>query len=143
MEPAPEAPRAPRSTTLTPDELEKWDDKDQALLEALEEWRERTAEARWGANHFVGGFGILPDDHVDRLVRLARRGILITPLDLQREIKWHYHTQYNNEVLAVIHSIYPRALPTSNPTRHVVAASQTGELSSGSSTTTPTPIRKP
>jgi hypothetical protein len=137
MEPPPTASRAPRATTLTADELEKWNDKDQSLLEALEAWREQAAKARWGANHFVGGFGILPDDHIDRLVRLARRGILINATDLQRELKWHYHAEYNDEVLAVIHSVYPRAVPTQS----LVICNQPDP--SLPTPTTPITVRKP
>lgn len=145
MEPGPTVSRAPRSTTLTPEELEKWDGKDQDLLEALEEWRERAATARWGANHFVGGFGILPDDHIDRLVRLARRGILVTVADLQRELKWHYHAQYDDDVIAVIHSIYPRR-PAAVASAHPPTTSQsatTQPTGTGLPDATTTPVKKP
>lgn len=107
MESPPPAARAARTTTLTQKDREEWGDKDQALREALKSWREKAAELEWGPNHFIGGFGILPNDHVDRLVRLSRRGVLANVVDLQRELRWHFHSQYGSQVLEVIHSIYP------------------------------------
>ncbi|KAF8601820.1 P-loop containing nucleoside triphosphate hydrolase protein [Ceratobasidium sp. AG-I] len=111
MEAPPPTTRTPRTTTLTQSDLEQWSDKDQVLQDALEAWREQAAEAEWGPNHFIGGFGILPDEHIDRLVRLSRRGVLANLGDLQRELRWHYHTQFGTKVLDVIQSIYPRLNP--------------------------------
>ena len=107
MEPPPVVPRAPRITTLTKIELEQWNKTDQTLQDAPEEWREKVAALEWGPNHFIGGFGILPDEHIDRLVWLARRGVLANTDDLQRDLKWCNHARYGTNVLAVIHSIYP------------------------------------
>ncbi|KAG8710282.1 hypothetical protein FRC11_004676 [Ceratobasidium sp. 423] len=129
----PPAPsRAPRASTLTTEELEKWTDKDQELLEALEAWCEEVCQTRWGGNHFIGGFGILPDAYIDRLVRLARHGVLVDRASLQREIKWNYHDEHGDNVLKVIHSVYP-------PGSSQKSASQL-LITSGSQSTPQTPV---
>lgn len=84
---------------------------DQTLQDALEAWREKVAALEWGPNHFIGGFGILPDEHMDRLIRLARRGVLANTEDLQRELKWCNHARHGTGVLEVIHSVYPLPKP--------------------------------
>jgi hypothetical protein len=142
MEAPPSVSRGPRATTLNAEEMTQWTEADQSLVEKLETWRERAAEARWGPNHMIGGFGILTDVLIDRVVRLARRGALVDTEDLQREFKWHYHSQYDTELLAELHSVYPPCPKPSTPSsssKGAASARSTEGTTAGSAASNPSP----
>jgi hypothetical protein len=125
MEDFSQPPRNPTQSRIAGNDTDTWMDSDFGLQEALEIWREQAAEARWGPNHMIGGIGILSDDQIERIIGLARRRLISTPMDFQRELKWHYHSQHGIEALAVIHSSHP-------PQDTTIVTSSSANLSSAS-----------
>ncbi|QRV90456.1 Helicase conserved C-terminal domain [Ceratobasidium sp. AG-Ba] len=86
----------------------QWSTTDQGLREALEIWRDDEATARWGPNHMIGGRGILGNEQIERIVPLARRGLVQTVENLKRHVpKWHYHDRYGPKIVNIILSVYP------------------------------------
>ncbi|KAG9121428.1 hypothetical protein FRC07_002626 [Ceratobasidium sp. 392] len=91
----------------------QWSDIDKGLQEALEIWRDEEAAARWGPYHMIGGRGILGDQQIERIVPLARRGLIQTVENLKRHVpKWHYHDRYGPQILRIVLDTYPISLDT-------------------------------
>ncbi|KAG9119079.1 hypothetical protein FRC07_006080 [Ceratobasidium sp. 392] len=108
-------PRQPAPTALNEDDSCDWSDVDHGLEEVLYAWRDDLAEAKWGPYHPVGGLGIIDDEQIERIVRLARRQLIPTMEDFQRELKWLYMPEHGTEVLAIVHRSHPPSLPASEP----------------------------
>ncbi|QRV87442.1 DEAD/DEAH box helicase [Ceratobasidium sp. AG-Ba] len=116
-------PRARPQTKIQDNDFENWSDVDHGLREALCIWRDEAANTRWGPNHLVGGIGIIGDGQIDRIVSLARRGLIPTLPDFERELKWLYFTQYAADVLKIVHNSYPPS-DTSQAPRNTSRATQ-------------------
>ncbi|KAG8723808.1 hypothetical protein FRC09_001710 [Ceratobasidium sp. 395] len=100
-------PRARPQTKIQDKDYEKWSNTDHGLREALCIWRDQAAEARWGPYHPVGGIGIIGDNQIDRIVSLARRGLIPNLSSFEREFKWSYFAQYAVDVLKIVHDSCP------------------------------------
>ncbi|QRV87678.1 Helicase conserved C-terminal domain [Ceratobasidium sp. AG-Ba] len=122
----PESKRAPNQIQLQNEDPEKWSDTDHGLREALEIWRDETAAARWGRHHMIGGVGLLGDEQIERIVPLARQGLIQTVENLKRHIpKWHYHDRYGSQILNIILGVYPAQSNPAPPGASVAGATST------------------
>ncbi|QRW07800.1 Helicase conserved C-terminal domain [Ceratobasidium sp. AG-Ba] len=100
-------PRACPQTKFQDHDFENWSDVNHGLREALCIWQDEAANTCWGPYHLVGGIGIIGDNQIDRIVLLARRGLIPTLSNFEREFKWLYFPQYAMDVLKIIHNSYP------------------------------------
>ncbi|KAI6041716.1 hypothetical protein EDC04DRAFT_2554455, partial [Pisolithus marmoratus] len=86
------------------------DEREVALCDALEDWREAKAVAKLGSDcvmDFSPGF-ILPSLMIDHIVNSAHHLKLQTINNLWKETHWSGVGLYGTEVLAIIHCIIPQ-----------------------------------
>ncbi|KAG8698799.1 hypothetical protein FRC09_007020 [Ceratobasidium sp. 395] len=107
--------RARPQSKIPEDDIDNWTDVEYSLQEALNDWRDQAAAARWGPNHIVGGIGIIGDEQIDRIVSLARLNRIPSLSKLQQELKWLYSAQYTPEVHQIVLRIYPPPKPPTPP----------------------------
>ncbi|KAI6035835.1 hypothetical protein EDC04DRAFT_2604828 [Pisolithus marmoratus] len=86
------------------------DEREVALCDALEDWREAKVVTKLGSAHVMDispGF-ILPSPMIDHIIDSAHHLKLQTINDLQKETHWSGAGLYGAEVLAIIHCIIPQ-----------------------------------
>ncbi|KAI5986455.1 hypothetical protein EDC04DRAFT_2553148, partial [Pisolithus marmoratus] len=86
------------------------DERELALCDTLEDWREAKAVAKLGSAcimDFGAGF-ILPSPMIDHIIDSAHHLKLQTINDLRKETHWLGVGLYGTEVLAIVHQIIPQ-----------------------------------
>ncbi|KAI5996710.1 hypothetical protein EDD15DRAFT_2124799, partial [Pisolithus albus] len=100
------------------------DERELALCDALEDWREAKAVAKLGSVRvmdFGAGF-ILPSPMIDRIIDSAHHLKLRMIDDLRKETHWSGVGLYGTEVLSIVHRIIPQPSDMPALTRMPVSA---------------------
>lgn len=103
-----------------------------ALEQALFQWREQTADERFGENYKEFGGGILMHDEViKRVVELAQADKLKTTKHLQEQTNWAWTPEYGECVLKLVHEHFQpisrtsASIPSPSATRSAEARGNT------------------
>jgi hypothetical protein len=121
-------PTTPRRAQLpsksdSPESLE-----DLLLRSHLKSWREEAATRQWGPFFLVGGLGIISDPQIERIVGLARLGLLPNVDALKSQLKWCFHSEYGAEVVGIVQEVYSTCPPPTkarSPVKRKVSKSET------------------
>ena len=91
-------------------------EKENALTEALEEWRDKVAKELLGPNNFFlhGGASVMTDKVIADIVKFASKGKLPDIDALRVQARWRRAHKYGNEVLSLIAQHFPPVPPGSS-----------------------------
>lgn len=117
--------------------------QDILLCSRLLSWREEAAVREWGLNFPTAGLGIISDCQIERIVGLARLGVLSDIHILNTQLTWWWSDKFSAEVIAIVHAVWPLLLhPTQAPKgtkRKATNSSIPLDASGASSHTLPAP----
>jgi hypothetical protein len=109
MEPPPKSTRAhrqPKTAALPEPELAC----DTRLRSLLKEWRDEEAKRQWGPFFPLGGFAIISDPQVEKIINLAHAGRLTDAGNLKSQLAWCYSSKYAGDVARMVCETHPTSI---------------------------------
>ncbi|KAG9093508.1 hypothetical protein FS749_014270 [Ceratobasidium sp. UAMH 11750] len=128
MDDIPRKRNAPRQKKLPPSSPSSDSPEDIILRSRLKNWRGDAASKLWGPFFPVGGLGIILDTQIERIVGLARLGLVPDTNALKVQLKWCFHSEFGADVVALIHEVYPTS-PTAHANPRTPAKRKASRLS--------------